>query len=257
MVSFKSLSIAALASVATAQTPQSNYTGPTTNTELYVQFQNYSVTPGLLVPRNATANPPNITTSTYVSNTSAYSIIMMIDLDVLRNGSRVPLLHWLAPNVTKVTPSASNSTLNITNPRAAGDRGAPYLQPSPPVGDIAHRYVQFLFAQPANFSTVLASLGNLSDTTNRVNFSYQSLIQRAGLGAPLAANYIRVQQVNTTTNATTTSTTSSSAAAGAGATGSSTSRPAVATATANAAVELAQGFGGYAVAGMAIVGMLL
>lgn len=252
MVSFKSLALlSAAGSLVTAQTPQ-GFT-PQTNTELYVQFHNYSVTPGLLIPRDATANPPNITTATYAANNSARAVVMMIDLDVLRNNTRVPLLHWLAPNVTKVNPNAQNSTLNITNPRAQGDRGAPYLQPSPPVGDIPHRYVQLLFAQPANFSTVLASYGNLSDTNNRVNFSYNAFIQRAGLGAPLAANYIRVQRLNTT-NATTTS--STTAAAGTASRTSSTSSG-VAMQTKNAAVELGKSWGGYAAAGVAVAGMLL
>jgi phosphatidylethanolamine-binding protein len=115
----------------------------------------------------------------------------MIDLDVPRNNSRTTLLHWMAPDVT--TTSGTNTTLKIPNPPTGG---APYLQPNPPAGDTAHRYVQLLFAQPDAFA-VPASFGNL--TANRVGFNLTQFMAATKLGAPLAANYIRVQASNTTT----------------------------------------------------------
>lgn len=108
-----------------------------------------------------------------------------------RNGTRVQLLHWLATNLTH---SANSSVLTV--PAGAP---VPYLQPSPPVGDSPHSYTFLLFEEPANFS-IPASYGDLA--ANRVNFNVSKFVADTGLGAPLAGNWITVQ--NLTGSATTT-----------------------------------------------------
>lgn len=113
----------------------------------------------------------------------------MVDLDVPRNGTRVQLLHWLASNVTL----GSNNALNVPVGQV------PYLQPSPPVGDVPHAYTFIVFPQPANFS-IPAQYADLAQ--NRVGFNTSKFVSDAGLGQALAANYIRVQ--NLTGTATTT-----------------------------------------------------
>lgn len=171
-------------------------------------------------PKLAVASPPNITASpTLFSNTSK-AVLIMIDLDVVRNGTRVPNLHWIAPSITAGTTNTSQLTLPASN----AANGVDYRQPSPPVGDYAHRYIYLLYAQPSTFPT---SLGNL--TSNRIGFNLTTFASQYGLTTPVAANYILVQNssspattaypspsyaVSTTVSVATATATSSGAGAG-------------------------------------------
>lgn len=105
----------------------------------------------------------------------------MVDLDVPRQNTRVTNLHWLAPNVDV---SKAQAVVSATTT-------AKYLQPSPPKGDTAHRYVFLMYAQPANFS-VPAQFSNVQ--ANRIGFDVNAFAQSSGLGSPLAANFIMVMQ---------------------------------------------------------------
>lgn len=119
---------------------------------------------------------------------------MIVDSDVPRNNTRIQLLHYLASNVT-LSPR-DNRTL-VLPPVASTE--ASYLQPSPPVGDVAHAYTVLLFTQPSNFSIPAAFRQVLTD---RAPFNVSAFRLAAGLENPIAANYFRVQ--NTTGTATTT-----------------------------------------------------
>lgn len=126
----------------------------------------------------------------------------MVDTDVPRNNTRVQLLHWLTANIpansTRLTPPAESAAL------------APYRQPSPPAGDIAHAYTLLLFAQPANFSVPKQFLDVLQ---SRVPFDVKAFVTAAGLGTPLASNYFKVQEANGTATATSSARASGSATA--------------------------------------------
>ncbi|EMD68917.1 hypothetical protein COCSADRAFT_157307 [Bipolaris sorokiniana ND90Pr] len=116
--------------------------GPTNLTITY--NNNDTVAPqGELLPRPVTAQAPSLSAPQLspASNSSLY-ILLMIDIDVPRNNTRVPLIHWLAPNISL----SSSSSFIIPSPNPV-----PYLQPSPPVGDIPHAYNFVLFEQPAGF----------------------------------------------------------------------------------------------------------
>jgi len=120
----------------------------------------------------------------------------MVDLDVPRNGSRVQLIHWLATNITRSTPLSANTSgaaLQIpdSNP-------VPYLQPSPPVGDIPHAYTFVLMEQPRNF-TLPQQYANLS--MSRVPFNVSQFANDANLTKPLAGNWITVQNTTGTPTA--------------------------------------------------------
>jgi hypothetical protein len=115
----------------------------------------------------------------------------MLDIDVPHNGSRIPLLHWLAPDVDLTSSPAKIATTS----------GARYLQPNPPAGDFPHRYVFILFAQPAahfSFPTQFSNIDPPTTSTDRLGFSLAAFAAQAGLGMPLAATYIRVQNSNGT-----------------------------------------------------------
>lgn len=122
-------------------------------------------------------------------------VLLIVDLDVPRNGSRVQLVHWIATDVT--LGASDNSTKG--RPLVFSDSPVPYLQPSPPVGDVPHSYNVVVFPQPANFS-IPAQYSNL--TANRFPFNVSQFVADTGLGSPIAGSYFQVQ--NLTGTATTT-----------------------------------------------------
>ncbi|EUC41748.1 hypothetical protein COCMIDRAFT_105369 [Bipolaris oryzae ATCC 44560] len=158
--------------------------GPTNLTITY--NNNDTVSPqGELLPRPVTAQPPSLSAPklTPASNSNLY-ILLMIDIDVPRNSTRVPLIHWLAPNISLSSPSSS---LIIPSPNPV-----PYLQPSPPVGDIPHAYNFVLFEQPAGFQ-VPARYAELAGM--RVGFDVRQFVGEAGLGGVVASGWLRVQNL--------------------------------------------------------------
>jgi len=113
----------------------------------------------------------------------------MVDIDVPRNGTRVPLLHWMATNVTS---EGTSGALNIPN------SPVPYLQPSPPVGDVPHAYTFIVFPQPANFTVPEKYLALAQNQSLRVGFNTSAFIEEVGLKQAIAANYITVQNLTGT-----------------------------------------------------------
>ncbi|KAJ5052712.1 phosphatidylethanolamine-binding protein, partial [Bipolaris maydis] len=118
------------------------------------------------------------------SNSSLY-ILLMIDIDVPRNNTRVPLIHWLAPNISLSSSPSASLVIPSPNP-------VPYLQPSPPVGDIPHAYNFVLFEQPAGFQ-VPARYAGLAG--NRVGFDVRAFVADAGLAGVVASGWLRVQNL--------------------------------------------------------------
>jgi len=165
----------------------------------------------------------------------------MIDQDVPRNNTRTTLLHWFAPNIPLVF--STNGTLAIS-PVTNITGGAPYLQPSPGVGDIPHKYVFLLFTQPANFSIPAGfNISPPPSTTDRIGFNLTDFVAKAGLSAPIAGNWITVQNLTGVASAT-------------GAMSASTTRTAGATSTAVVAPYTGAGNGGYgSLSGLALAGV--
>ena len=106
----------------------------------------------------------------------------MIDLDVLRDNQRKTNLHWLAPNV-----DISKAVATVPTEGSI----VPYRPPNPKAGDIPHRYVFLLYTQPTTFKHPL-QFANVSE--NRIGFDMPAYAAAAGLGVPVAANFIQVQQ---------------------------------------------------------------
>jgi hypothetical protein len=128
------------------------------------------------------------TISSPVFTSGGRAILLMVDSDVPRNGTRVELLHWLVSNVTQ---SSNGSTLVIPTPGEAE-----YRAPNPPVGDSPHAYTFILFAQPDDFSVPTEFNDVLQ---SRVFFNTSNFVAAAGLQQPgLAANYLQVQNLSST-----------------------------------------------------------
>ncbi|RDW71806.1 hypothetical protein BP5796_07840 [Coleophoma crateriformis] len=165
---------------------------PAAPVDLGVSFSDFgvTVTPGLLLPRAQTISAPTITPPTGASSSSTY-IVFIIDLDVPQNNTRVTIVHWIQPDMV----IGSAGTL-VVAANASGS-GTPYEQPNPPVGDIPHRYTEVLFTQPAGFSfpAAFASINPPATPRQRFGFSLPDFVSAAGLSAPLAGNYFRVQNL--------------------------------------------------------------
>lgn len=83
----------------------------------------------------------------------------------------------------------------------------------PGLNDIAHTYTFYLFKQPANFTLPAYDAGrdyNPISVYARMNFSVEAVANVAG--APVAANYIRVQNPNNNATGTAPNTTSTASA---------------------------------------------
>lgn len=73
----------------------------------------------------------------------------------------------------------------------------------PGLNDIAHTYIFYLFRQPSNFTvqSVAWDANRIYDPISvyaRMNFSTSAVADVSGVGPPIAANYMRVQNPNTT-----------------------------------------------------------
>jgi len=182
---------ALLAGVATAGSAPGFPIDVTQN--LTVTYSNNTVSPGgERIPRPETAAPPTVSSPVWFSDERGpgQCVLLMVDLDVPRNNSRVQLVHWIATNVTRSVPISANTTGSALD--IPSDNPVPYLQPSPPVGDSPHSYTFILMQQPRNFS-IPSMYADLAD--NRVGFNVSQFAADANLTTALAATWITVQNL--------------------------------------------------------------
>ncbi|KAF2751855.1 PEBP-like protein [Sporormia fimetaria CBS 119925] len=190
MVSTKlALAVAALQSIVNAQAaPGFPFQVEEGQTLEIVYGENYVEPAGELMPRADLLEAPTI--SAPGLTTTGTGILLMVDSDVPRNGTRVELLHWLASGVT----------LSSDSPLTIPEGEAPYRPPNPPVGDTPHAYTFILFEQPDDFSVPEEFTDVLE---SRVFFNTSAFVQAAGLQQPaLAANYLQVQNLTGTPTTT-------------------------------------------------------
>ena len=115
----------------------------------------------------------------------------------------------------------------------------------PPLNDIPHTYTFYLFRQPLNFTLPAWDAGRVytaPSASTRMNFSVTAISDVAGM--PIAANYIRVQNPNSTAPGTADNGTCPAGAAGNG-TGGGVPAPYT-----GAAVAMRQGWAGAVVVGV-------
>ncbi|KAJ9606248.1 hypothetical protein H2200_009209 [Cladophialophora chaetospira] len=190
MKHFSILAVSTLAAVVAAQSAPNFAVQVQTNLRVDFLKSSTSVSPaGLLLPRDDVLDAPNAYGPADATEEATY-ILFMVDEDVdTGNGPRVQLLHYFLPNLVgikhklSVQPGASDATTAV---------GADYVEPGPPPGDIAYRYTLLLYPQPANFS-VPAAYASFSPPANvnvRYPFNMSGLAEAAGLGQPIAANWI-------------------------------------------------------------------
>lgn len=117
-------------------------------------------------------------------------MLMMVDPDA--SFPQAPnnrfIIHWWQMNMTRST-QASDTSDSIGGTRLVNNTAArvSYRRPSPPTNSSAHRYIQYLWEQPANF-TVPAAFQAYNDS-NSSKFNFTAFVQAAQLNNPVAANY--------------------------------------------------------------------
>ncbi|USP73047.1 26 kDa secreted antigen [Curvularia clavata] len=186
---------------------------PAVNNKLEVIFRSTMVNQaGQQIAKDAASAQPQLAlSSAMMSKTDTYMFVML-DLDVppaANSNQRRVLLHCMNTGF-----KASNQEIGgAATLLSSSDTGpAAYIPPNPPAVDtIAHRYVELLFQQPANFSIAQSTFAEMSA---RINFDTQAFMTQHGLKAPVAANFFLVD-----------GRTNSTAAANPTGTGSGGSRP--------------------------------
>lgn len=142
---------------------------------------------GVQLPRNATAGPP---TFAAVDNGSGDLgrgpfVVATVDPDAPtpQDPTEAQIRHFLGPNFLAALPSDRLHPLkNITAALSE------FLQPTPPAGSPAHRYIFLLFRQPAGFNSQTL----VNATTSISNFNISAFAAATGLGRPIAGTFMMV-----------------------------------------------------------------
>ncbi|KAJ6107384.1 hypothetical protein N7523_008707 [Penicillium sp. IBT 18751x] len=141
-----------------------------------------NVQPGDYIPRADAQTPPELFFSGL--DTSKTYLIVGLDIDAPFPSFGVlgPILHWIQPGV-KITES---STLDTSAPFIAN-----YIGPAPPPGSSPHRYIFFLFEEPAGFEPKKYAPADGKTLSNwyRMRYDLDSWAKEIGLGSVLAFNY--------------------------------------------------------------------
>lgn len=97
-----------------------------------------------------------------------------------------PILHWIQPGLKPEPADGATQVLKAAEPVIAN-----YIGPAPPPGSSPHRYIFFLYEQPAGFdgSKYAPKDGQPLSNWNRMRASLDELEKEYKLGPVLAANY--------------------------------------------------------------------
>ncbi|KAJ5223548.1 phosphatidylethanolamine-binding protein [Penicillium chermesinum] len=142
-----------------------------------------NVEPGQYIPRADAQQPPQITYSGASPDKTYLIVTLDIDAPFPSFGVLGPILHWIQPDV-----KASELVLKTDAPFIAN-----YIGPAPPPGSGPHRYVFFLFEQPAGFDAKKYAPANGKTLSNwhRMRYNLDAWSKEIGLGDILALNYFK------------------------------------------------------------------
>ncbi|KXN88546.1 OV-16 antigen [Leucoagaricus sp. SymC.cos] len=134
---------------------------------------------GQQLPRNSTAGPPSFN----LINTRARGrfVVAVVDPDAPtpQDPTSAQIRHFLGGNFVKGNGGLlSNSTPAISN----------FLQPTPPAGSDAHRYIFLVFNQPNGFN----GQTEVTPATPISLFNISAFAQDVGLGNPIAGTFMLV-----------------------------------------------------------------
>ncbi|KAJ9138089.1 hypothetical protein NKR23_g8672 [Pleurostoma richardsiae] len=140
------------------------------------------VEPGLYIPRADAKAAPELHFDG--ASASATYICVNLDLDAPFISFSVlgPVLHWLQSGFR----ATAGSTLHASEPVIAK-----YAGPRPPPGAAPHRYVFFLYEQPAGFDVkkYVPADGQEMGVSKRMRWNFDAWAKEVGLGEVVAVNY--------------------------------------------------------------------
>ncbi|KUJ17066.1 phosphatidylethanolamine-binding protein-like protein [Mollisia scopiformis] len=143
------------------------------------------VTPGMYIPKAEAQSPPELPFA--APSPSATYLVIGLDIDAPfpAFGPLGPILHWIQPGL-KASPSTS--TLTSNEPFVAN-----YIGPAPPPFGGAHRYIFFLYEQPAGFDgkQLAPPGGKKLGNGSRMRFDLDAFEKKEKLGPILAVNYFK------------------------------------------------------------------
>lgn len=153
------------------------------------------VQPGILFGIDVPSQAPTVAVNESYgplnySYTGPYMLFMLDpDASYPENPQNRWIIHWWAGNLTKSNNTAEANMTSIGGTRLINTTAArvDYRRPRPPTNSSAHRYIQYLFEQPSNFSIPEAWSGYNSSNSSR--FPFEKFIQATNLSNPVAANY--------------------------------------------------------------------
>ncbi|EKM49647.1 uncharacterized protein PHACADRAFT_265212 [Phanerochaete carnosa HHB-10118-sp] len=139
---------------------------------------------GEQLPRNATVGPPQFAVRGALPPSQRF-VIATVDPDAPtpQDPTEAEIRHFLAGNFVRgATTGPGQRLVNETVPLSG------WLQPTPPAGSPAHRYVFLLFEQPGDFD----SQTFVTTNTSVSNFNISAFAQEVGLGNPIAGSFMLV-----------------------------------------------------------------
>ncbi|KAI1084268.1 putative protease inhibitor [Whalleya microplaca] len=143
---------------------------------------------GQYIPRADAQSPPELSFPS-LSPTGTY-LVVSLDLDAPFPSFSVlgPILHWIQPGLQASPADQGGFSLKATAPFVTN-----YIGPGPPPGSSPHRYVFFLYEQPADFDgkKYAAPNGQNVGIGPRVRYDLDAWEKEIKLGPLLAANYFK------------------------------------------------------------------
>ncbi|KAK0201567.1 PEBP-like protein [Desarmillaria ectypa] len=139
---------------------------------------------GVQLPRNATVGPPSFALVGHNVGNGPF-VVATVDPDAPtpQNPNISQVRHFLGGNFVSKHYIAGPTTL--TNTTAAVSE---WLQPTPPAGSDAHRYIFLVFKQPKDFNNQVL----VDATTPVISFNISEFGEAVGLGSPIAGTFMLV-----------------------------------------------------------------
>ncbi|KAJ8080945.1 hypothetical protein PM082_017780 [Marasmius tenuissimus] len=133
---------------------------------------------GIQLPRNATAGPPSFAVRGNVGGGQFVVATVDPDAPTPQDPTSAQIRHFLGGNFNNAGGNLRNTTPAISE----------FLQPTPPAGSDAHRYIFLLFRQSPEF----ASQTEVTPTTPISLFNISAFAADVNLGDPIAGTFMLV-----------------------------------------------------------------
>ncbi|THU84051.1 PEBP-like protein [Dendrothele bispora CBS 962.96] len=142
---------------------------------------------GVQLPRNATAGPPTFAVQGAAGRGPFVVATVDPDAPTPQDPTEAQIRHFLGSDFF----ASGGEPAPLTNRTPAI---SDFLQPTPPAGSPAHRYIFLLFNQPAGFDRQTL----VNSTTDIANFNISSFAEATRLGNPIGGTFMLVAPDPTT-----------------------------------------------------------